>query len=99
MCAGSFPECIGKVSSEIAVMVISKGYTILDPRWNRDENPRTSVHLLPLHDKAGQNIGLAVVAFKNPAGESEKEFFLAASEIRDTLIMRQASLFAPAPQP
>jgi hypothetical protein len=101
MFAGSFPDRIGKVSSDVDVLVITKGYSILDPRWNKDDNPRKSVHLLPLRDKAGQNIGLAVVAFKNPAGtnKTEKDFFLAASDIRDALAKRipsHAALFAPA---
>ncbi|CAN7753534.1 hypothetical protein LJR290_006836 [Variovorax sp. LjRoot290] len=104
MFAGSFPDRIGKVSSAVDVLVITKGYTILDPRWNQDDNPRKSTYLTPLRDKAGQNVGLAVVVFKNPAGtnKSEKEFFLAASEIRDKLAQRipsHAALFGPAAQP
>ena len=101
MFAGSFPDRIGKVSSDVDVLVITKGYTILDPRWQKDETPRKSVHLLPLRDKAGQNVGLAVIAFKNDSGsKSEKEFFLAASDIRDQLAKRipnHTALFAPAP--
>ena len=100
MFAGSFPDRVGKVSSDVDVLVITKGYTILDPRWQKDETPRKSVHLLPLRDKAGQNVGLAVIAFKNDSGKSEKEFFLAASDIRDQLAKRianHAALFAPAP--
>jgi len=42
-----------------------------------------------------------VIAFKNDSGsKSEKEFFLAASDIRDQLAKRipnHAALFAPAP--
>lgn len=100
MFAGSFPERIGKMSADVDVQVIAKGYTILDPRWNRDESPRKSVYLLPLRDKAGQNIGLSVIVFKNPVGtnKSEKDFFLQASAIRDDLATRianHAALFAP----
>jgi hypothetical protein len=104
MFAGSFPDRIGKVSSDVDVLVVTKGYSILDPRWNKDDNPRKSAYLLPLRDKAGQNVGLAVIVFKNPVGtkKTEKEFFLAASDIRDSLAQRipsHAALFAPAPQP
>jgi hypothetical protein len=101
MFAGSFPERIGKASSDVDELVITKGYTILDPRWNKDDNPRKSVYLLPLRDRAGLNIGLAVIAFRNPAGskKSEKDFFLEASSLRDALAARipsHAALFAPA---
>lgn len=104
MFAGSFPERIGKVSSDVDVLVMAKGYSILDPRWNRDETPRKSVYLLPLRDRAGKNIGLTVVAFKNPAGsnKTEKDFFLAASDLRDELAKRipsHAALFGPVPAP
>ena len=101
MFAGSFPDRIGKVSSEVDVLVITKGYTILDPRWNRNENPRKSVYLLPLRDQAGQNVGLTVIVFKGNA-KSEKDFFLAASSIRDEMAKRipsHAALFEPAAQP
>jgi len=40
MFAGSFPDRVGKVSSDVDVLVITKGYTILDTRWQKDETPR-----------------------------------------------------------
>lgn len=98
MFAGTFPERIGKMSSDVDVLVMTKGYTILDPRWNRQENPAKSVYLLPLRDKAGQNVGLTVIVFKGNA-KTEKEYFLAASAIRDEMagqIASHAALFAPA---
>ncbi|MBF5007333.1 hypothetical protein ISG32_24095 [Diaphorobacter sp. NR2-3-3-1] len=98
--AGTFPERIGKMSSEVDVLVMTKGYTILDPRWNRQETPSKSVYLLPLRDKSGQNIGLTVIVFKGNT-KSEKDYFLAASAIRDEMaaqIPNHASLFQPAAQ-
>lgn len=100
MFAGSFPERIGKKSSDVDSLVITKGYSILDPRWKMNDSPRKSTYLLPLRDKAGQNIGLAVIVFKNPAAtnKTEKEFFPAAAAIRDELAARtpsHAALFAP----
>ncbi len=100
MFAGSFPERIGKKSSDVDSLVITKGYSILDPRWKMSDNPRKSTYLLPLRDKAGQNVGLAVIVFKNPAAtnKTEKDFFPAAAAIRDELAARtpsHAALFAP----
>lgn len=101
MFAGTFPERIGKMSSDVDVLVVEKGYTILDPRWNMKDNPPKCTILIPLRDKAGQNVGLAVVVFKNPAGsqKTEKEYFLAAAAIRDEMAARipsHAALFMPA---
>ena len=101
MFAGSFPERIGKKSSDVDSLVITKGYTILDPRWKQNDNPRKSTYLLPLRDKTGQNVGLAVIVFKNPAAsnKTEKEFFPQAAAIRDALesrISSHAAMFAPA---
>jgi hypothetical protein len=101
MFAGSFPDRIGKVSSEVDELVITRGYTILDPRWKKDDNPGKSVYLLPLRDRSGQNIGLAVIAFRIQPGskKSEKDFFLEAASLRDALAARipsHAALFAPA---
>lgn len=102
MFAGTFPERIGKMSSDLDVLVVEKGYTILDPRWNMKDTPPKVTILIPLRDKANQNVGLAVVVFKHPAGatKTEKEYFLAAATIRDELAARipsHAALFAPAP--
>ncbi len=101
MFAGTFPERIGKMSSDLDVLVVEKGYTILDPRWNMKDTPPKVTILIPLRDKANQNVGLAVVVFKHPAGatKTEKEYFLAAAEIRDELAARipsHAAMFAPA---
>ena len=98
MFAGSFPERIGKMSSDVDVLVITKGYTILDPRWNRNENPPKSVYLLPLRDQSGKNVGLTVIVFKGNT-KTEKEYFLAASDIRDEMAKRipsHAAMFQPA---
>lgn len=102
MFAGTFPERIGKMSSDLDVLVVEKGYTILDPRWNMKDTPPKVTILIPLRDKAQQNVGLAVVVFKHPSGatKTEKEYFLAAATIRDELAARipsHAAMFAPAP--
>jgi hypothetical protein len=49
----------------------------------------------------GENVGEIVIAYKNPAdgGKTEKDFFLAASRLRDGLMKRissYAALFEPA---
>jgi hypothetical protein len=57
--------------------------------------------MLPLRDAQGENVGLLVLAYKNPspAAKSETDFFVAASAIRDVLkkqIPSYADLFEPA---
>jgi hypothetical protein len=104
MFAGSYPERIGNPDDPDDVMVIETGITILDPRWHRTKDPvRKFVPMLPLRDAAGENIGLLVLAFKNPAnsGFSEAHFLQKATALRDELqwkIPNMAALFAPAKQ-
>src|SRR5229473_8616706 len=88
MFAGSFPERIGNPDDPDDIDVITKGITIVDPRWNRPNDPvKKFVMMLPLRDAAGANIGLLVLAYKNPPnnGKSETDFFVAASALRDKL--------------
>jgi len=59
------------------------------------------VVLMPLRNASGENIGLLVLAYKNPpnSGKSETDFFLAATALRDGLqkqIPSYADLFKPA---
>jgi hypothetical protein len=101
MFAGSFPDRIGNPDDPDDIDVTTKGITIVDPRWHRNDPQRKFVVLLPLRDAAGENIGLIVYAFKNEAnsGRAEKEYFLAATALRDDLqkqIPSYAALFNPA---
>lgn len=107
MFAGSFPERIGNTDDPDDVMVIELGITILDPRWHRLKDPaKKFVMMMPLRDAAGENCGLLVAAYKNPAfspnGSSAKleaEFFAKGTKLRDDLqkkIPTYESLFAPA---
>jgi hypothetical protein len=102
MFAGSFPDRIGNPDDPDDIDVITKGITIVDPRWNRVNDPvRKFVMMLPLRDSAGGHIGLLVLAYKNPPnlGKSETDFFVAASALRDDLkkqIATYADLFKPA---
>jgi hypothetical protein len=101
MFAGSFPERIGNVDDPDDVDVITKGITILDPRWRRKDPERKFVVMLPLRDASGENVGLLVLAYKNPEGSAkgEKDYFLAATALRDGLqakIPTYAGLFEPA---
>jgi hypothetical protein len=87
MFAGSFPERIGNVDDPDDIDVITKGITILDPRWRRNDPQRKFVVMLPLRDASGENVGLLVLAYKNPEGstKTEKDYFLAATALRDSL--------------
>jgi hypothetical protein len=101
MFAGSFPERIGKASNPDDVVVITKGYTIVDPRYKRsDDTEKKVVVLTPLRDAAGENVGLLVLAYNNDASHSrsEAEFYLASQALRDELqkqIPSYTALFDP----
>jgi hypothetical protein len=107
MFAGSFPERIGNPDDPDDVMIIELGISILDPRWHRLKDPaKKFVMMMPLRDASGENVGLLVAAYKNPAfqpnGSSAKleaEFFAKGAKLRDELqpkIPSYAGLFAAA---
>jgi hypothetical protein len=101
MFAGSFPDRIGNADDPDDVDVITKGITIVDPRWRRNDPQRKFVVMLPLRDASGENVGLLVLAYKNPEtnAKGEREYFLAATALRDGLkakIPAYAALFEPA---
>jgi hypothetical protein len=102
MFAGSYPERIGNPDDPDDIDVSKKGITIADPRWHRTQDPAPKfVVLMPLRDRAGQNIGLVVYAFKVPveSNAGERKFYLQALDLRDSLAKRIPSyeaLFAPA---
>jgi hypothetical protein len=102
MFAGSFPDRIGNPDDPDDIEVITKGITIVDPRWRRVNDPQKKfVMMLPLRDASGENVGLLVLAYQNPpnSGKGEKDFFLASTDLRDRLqaqIPSYAGLFAPA---
>ena len=102
MFAGSYPERIGNPDDPDDIDVIKKGITILDPRWKRTKDTdKKFVVLMPMHDKAGENIGLVVYAFKNPPKMSgmEEHYLKESTKLRDDLAKRipsYAKLFEPA---
>jgi hypothetical protein len=102
MFAGSYPERIGNPDDPDDIDVITKGITIVDPRWHRTRDTvKKFVMQLPLRDAAGENVGLLVLAYKLEAdpGKGEKDFFLAATALRDGLqkqIPSYAGLFEAA---
>jgi hypothetical protein len=104
MFAGSYPERIGNPDDPDDIDVSKKGITILDPRWHRTKDAvKKFVVLMPMRDKAGENIGLVVYAFKNPenpnTSAAEKEYLAKAAVLRDGLakeIPSYKALFDPA---
>jgi hypothetical protein len=102
MFGGSYLDRIGNPDDPDDVMVIETGITILDPRWHRTKDViRKFVVQTPLRDAAGENIGMIVMAFKNPvnSGKTDKDYFLAGTKLRDDLqkqIPSFAALFEPA---
>ncbi len=107
MFAGSFPERIGNPDDPDDVMVIELGITILDPRWHRTKDAvKKFVMMMPLRDAKGENYGLLVAAYKNPAFQAngssaqlEAEYFAKGTKLRDELQQKIPSyegLFAPA---
>ncbi len=102
MFAGSYPDRVGNPDDPDDVMVSETGITIIDPRWHRTKDAvKKFVMMVPLRDAGGENIGLLVLAYKNPSdsGKTDKDFFLAASALRDGLqkqIPSYQALFAQA---
>jgi hypothetical protein len=101
MFAGSYPDRIGNADDPDDVDISKKGITILDPRWHRtNDTLKKFVMMLPLRDASGENVGEIVIAYKNPAdsGKTEKDFFLASTHLRDSLMKKIPSygvLFEP----
>jgi hypothetical protein len=101
MFAGSYPERIGNPDDPDDIDVIKKGITIVDPRWHRaHDTVKRFVVQEPLRDKAGENIGLIVYAFKTANGSKGERYYTdAAMQLRDQLepkIPSYAALFEPA---
>ncbi len=101
MFGGSYLDRIGNPDDPDDIMVIETGVTILDPRWHRTKDVvRKFVVQTPLRNAAGENIGLIVLAYKNPdkSGKTDKDFFAAGTQLRDDLekdIPSFAALFEP----
>ena len=102
MFAGSYPDRIGNPDDPDDIDVSKKGITIVDPRWHRtnDTAPKFVV-LMPMRDRAGNNIGLVVYAFKVPVAGNryERTLYTKALDLRDALARRIPSydaLFQPA---
>jgi hypothetical protein len=96
MFGGSYLDRIGNPDDPDDVMVIETGITILDPRWHRTKDAiRKFVVMTPLRDAAGENIGLLVLAYKNPAEKQrgDADFYLAGTKLRDGL-QKQIPSFA-----
>jgi hypothetical protein len=101
MFAGSYPERIGNPDDPDDVDVIAKGITIIDPRWHRPKDVvKRFVVQEPLRDKAGENVGLIVYAFKTANGSKGEGYYTReAMDLRDALqakIPSYEALFAPA---
>ena len=87
---------IGKPSDPPDVDVGTHGETILSPNL---KVPKIGV-MMPLHDRAGKEIGAFAIAFKFKPGEDQVKYLARATEIRDRVaqeIPSLADLFAAAP--
>jgi hypothetical protein len=106
MFAGSYPERIGNPDDPDDIDVITKGITIVDPRWHRpNDTVKKFVVQMPLRNASGENIGLLVLAYHNEgaaatnSGAVEVDFLRRAVALRDGLqaaIPSYAALFEPA---
>lgn len=97
MFAGSYPDRIGNADDPDDIDISKKGITILDPRWHKPHDTvKKFVMMLPLRDAKGDNIGELVLAYKNPAPglQSEKDYFLASTALRDGLMKKIPSYSA-----
>lgn len=101
MFAGSYPDRIGNPDDPDDVDVIVKGISSVDPRWHRHDAKPKFVLQIPLRDKAGESVGLLVLAYKiGPEMHmSERDYFSAGTILRDQLqerIPTYAALFEAA---
>ena len=102
MFAGSYLDRIGNPDDPDDIDIMTKGITIVDPRWHRtNDTVKKFVMMMPLRDAAGENIGLLVAAYKNDGKyvKGEKDFFLAGTALRDSVqkqIPNFKALFNPA---
>jgi hypothetical protein len=102
MFAGSYPDRIGNADDPDDIDVITKGITIVDPRWHRTKDTvKKFVVQTPLRDASGTNVGLIVYAFKNdnPPADPEAKYYKAALDLRNEVEKKIASydgLFEPA---
>ncbi|GAB3627653.1 hypothetical protein PTE30175_02346 [Pandoraea terrae] len=88
MFAGSYLDRIGNPDDPDDIDIITKGITIVDPRWHRtNDTVKKFVMMMPMRDAAGENIGLLVAAYKNDGkyAKGEKGFFMAGTALRDSL--------------
>ena len=101
MFAGSYPDRIGNPDDPDDVDVIVKGISSVDPRWHRHDAKAKFVLQIPLRDKAGENLGLLVLAYRTSPEflKDERGYFDEGTRLRDELQARipdYAALFAPA---
>lgn len=99
MFAGSYHERIGNADDPDDIYVQQRGSTIVDPRWHKKDAVKKFVVQMPLRDKAGEDIGMVVYAFKdpNPGPGDERKYYTAALNMRDALepkIPSYTALFA-----
>lgn len=86
---------IGKPSDPPDIGVGTQGETILSPNL---KVPKLGI-MLPLHDRAGREIGALALAFKFQAGGNQVDFLAKATALRDQVAGRiggLADLFAVA---
>jgi hypothetical protein len=81
MFAGSHHDRIGNPDDPDDIDVTTKGIMIVDPRWHRTNDTVKKSVMMPLRTASGENVGLLVVAYKHPDGNTngKKDFFLAAT--------------------
>jgi hypothetical protein len=101
MFAGSYPDRIGNPDDPDDIDVIVKGISSVDPRWHRHDAKAKFVLQIPLRDKAGENLGLLVLAYRTSPEflKDERGYFDQGTRLRDELQARipdYAALFAPA---
>jgi len=97
MFAGSYLDRIGNADDPDDIDVIKKGITILDPRWHRTKDTdKKFVVLMPMQDKAGENVGLVVYALKNPPRMTgmEEHYLRESMKLRNELAKKIPSYSA-----
>ncbi|RHW18205.1 hypothetical protein D1610_06915 [Sphingomonas gilva] len=101
MIAGTFPDRIGNMSSPGDIITAKKGATQVESKWGTENYGKKVSIVLPLKNKVGDYIPVAmVVAFKQSpdSGKIDTDFMQPGIVIRDGLnsrIENAEALFSP----
>jgi hypothetical protein len=85
MFAGSFPDRVGKASADDDIMVAAKGFTIIDPRYGKNDPEPKFLVLVPLRDAKSKNVPRTVARLKRSSWHRPTQCATASSRRSPTM--------------